>query len=112
MIRVAVASSDGKVVNQHFGRAKQFLIFEIVEDHFQFLEIRYTSPACTGQDHREGQMSQTIEMLADCRAVFVSQIGPGASEKLLAKGIVPYRIANFIEEAIKEWMVIEGLSFD
>ncbi len=28
-IRVAVGSSDGKYVNQHFGHAQKFLIFDI-----------------------------------------------------------------------------------
>ena len=27
-LRVAVASSDGKFINQHFGHAEQFLIFD------------------------------------------------------------------------------------
>ena len=27
--KIAVSSSDGKVVNRHFGRTEKFLIFEI-----------------------------------------------------------------------------------
>ncbi len=44
--KAAVASSDGKVINQHFGRAKEFLIFEITNQEFQFLELRQNNPAC------------------------------------------------------------------
>ena len=37
--KVAVASSDGKYVNQHFGMAQQFLIFEIDDEgNYKFLE--------------------------------------------------------------------------
>lgn len=28
-MRVAIVSSDGKVINQHFGKASRFLIFEV-----------------------------------------------------------------------------------
>lgn len=31
-IRVAVASSDGIVVNSHFGRARDFYIYEVSEN--------------------------------------------------------------------------------
>lgn len=37
--KVAVASSDGKYINQHFGWAQQFLIFEIDDNgEYKFLE--------------------------------------------------------------------------
>jgi predicted Fe-Mo cluster-binding NifX family protein len=29
-VKVAVVSSDGKVINQHFGKASRFLIFELI----------------------------------------------------------------------------------
>ena len=30
--KVAVASNDGKFVNEHFGRAEKFMIYEIYDD--------------------------------------------------------------------------------
>lgn len=45
-LRVAVASTDGKYVNDHFGRAKQFLIFDINGSEYQFLELRQNTPSC------------------------------------------------------------------
>lgn len=45
--RVAAASTDGKVVNQHFGRAELFHIFEISEDEgYRFLESRKVDACC------------------------------------------------------------------
>jgi hypothetical protein len=36
---IAVASSDGIVVNQHFGHADKFLIFEVTSDgRFRFID--------------------------------------------------------------------------
>ncbi len=41
--RIAVASSDGIVVNQHFGRASLFRIFNVLQDNtIQLLEY----PGC------------------------------------------------------------------
>lgn len=30
-LKMAIASSDGKVINQHFGKARRFIIIEPVE---------------------------------------------------------------------------------
>ena len=69
--RVAVASSDGKYVNQHFGRATQFLIFEMGHDQdredndnpmdpgdhceYRFIELRRNEPSCPGEDLEENK---------------------------------------------------------
>lgn len=102
--RVAVASSDGKYVNEHFGRAKQFLIFNIADDQFEFYELRKIDPPCSGAGHNEDQMSRTVELLADCKAVLVSQIGSGAVQALSLKGIKSYVLPDFIEDAMKSFL--------
>ncbi|HEY8910984.1 MAG TPA: NifB/NifX family molybdenum-iron cluster-binding protein [Desulfosporosinus sp.] len=102
--RVAVASSDGKYVNEHFGRAKKFLIFNVADNQCEFYELRNNNPPCSGEGHNEDQMSRTVELLADCKAVIVSQIGPGAVEALSLKGITSYVLPNFIEDALKNFI--------
>ncbi|MBP2045245.1 NifB/NifX family molybdenum-iron cluster-binding protein [Methanobacterium aggregans] len=55
-IRVAVASSDGKYVNQHFGHAGQFLIFDVDRSgNYEFLELRENVPSCKGGEANEVQ---------------------------------------------------------
>lgn len=45
--KVAVASSDGIVVNQHFGRADTFFIYEVAgTGNYRFLETRTVTPVC------------------------------------------------------------------
>jgi nitrogen fixation protein NifX len=39
-MKVAVVSSDGKVLNQHFRNASHFLIFEVDYGGIQFIEVR------------------------------------------------------------------------
>ncbi|TCL69907.1 putative Fe-Mo cluster-binding NifX family protein [Hydrogenispora ethanolica] len=101
--RVAIASSDGKYVNQHFGRATQFLIFDRNEQNeFEFIGLRANCPSCNWEKADESRHQRTIETLADCQAVIVSRIGPGAVEKLAACGIRALEIPDFIDEALRQ----------
>jgi len=105
--RVAVASSDGKYVNEHFGRAKQFLVFNVTDHQCEFYELRENVPPCTGDGHSEDQMTRTVELLADCKDVLVSRIGPGAVQALSLKGIKSHVLPDFIEDALKKFIQTE-----
>jgi nitrogen fixation protein NifX len=99
-VKVAVASSDGKVVNQHFGHAKQFLIFELSESGFDFLELRPNIPTCDQGKHEAAALDRTADLLGDCKYVIASRIGQGAANVLLNKGIRAYIDSNFIEDTL------------
>jgi nitrogen fixation protein NifX len=102
-VRVGVASNDGKYINQHFGHAKQFMIFDLKDDGtFKFIEIRQNSPSCQGGDHSYGSLEETLGILSDVDYVMVSQIGPGASQYLLSKNIQPLMTPGFIEEELNK----------
>lgn len=105
-IRVAVASEDGVVIQQHFGRASRFLIYEIVGAEFRRVEIRENQPACgTGESedgqHAEDPMRRSVELVADCRAVLAARIGPGAVGKLAERGVLAFVIPGFIDDSLK-----------
>ncbi len=103
LFRVAVASNDGKIINQHFGHAKQFLIFDIDDKgNFEFIELRENVPSCSGGKHSSGSMESTIELIKDVDIVLVSQIGPGASQSLISNGIQPYMMPTYIDEALEK----------
>lgn len=108
--RVAVASTDGKYVNDHFGRARQFLIFELSPDGYQFIELRSNIPSCNPELLDENRHSQTLELLADCQAVIVARIGPGAEQILAARGIKVLTIPDFIDEALKHMQQLDLFS--
>jgi predicted Fe-Mo cluster-binding NifX family protein len=104
--KVAIASSDGKFVNQHFGRAQQFLIVELKDDGtYEFLELRKNVPSCHAEDC-EDPMERTLDLISDCEAVLVSQVGPGAANKLTAHGIQPIIIPMLIDDAMKKIYVM------
>lgn len=101
--RVAVASSDGKFINQHYGHAEQFLIFDIDDEgKYNFVEIRKNEPSCTGGNHTNGALKNTIDIIKDVKVVLVAQIGPGASQSLLLNGIQPFMVPTFIDEALEK----------
>jgi predicted Fe-Mo cluster-binding NifX family protein len=100
--KIAVASSDGKVVNQHFGRATKFLIFEIEAGEFKFLELLDAKPFCNHGEHDDNKLSNAVDALKGCRAVLVSQIGNGAAQALSSKGIAVFDIHTFIDDALRK----------
>ncbi len=98
--RVAVASTDGKYVNDHFGRAEQFLIFDLDETGHHFVEVRKNIPSCHIDQPEENGHARTVQLLHDCQAVVVARIGYGAEQVLAQHGIAAYTIPDFIEEAL------------
>lgn len=102
-MRVAVVSSDGKVVNQHFGKASRFLIFEVADGKIQFIEERKNTPLCGSAEngHANDALSRTISLISDCQAVLCARIGGVAEEELRRNKIRPVEAPYFIHEALK-----------
>lgn len=61
--KVAFASSDGKVVNQHFGKAKKFLIFQIGDNGAEYLETRDNKPHFQGCEYHEETMEKLVNLI-------------------------------------------------
>ncbi len=102
--KVAVASTDGKVVNQHFGRAEVFYIVEADSGDmtFTYEESRKTVPVCRGQEHDESQLIAMAAMLEDCDYILVSRIGDGARAALEQNNIEAYELPGYIEDSIRK----------
>ncbi len=99
-IKVAVASSDGKVINSHFGRANQFLVFSLSKGSYEFIETRENSPACSFGDHSEDSLDRSIDIIKDCQIVLASQIGPGAEKLLGKRGIKVLSGSSFLDDVL------------
>lgn len=102
--RVAFATSDGKVINIHFGRANQFIVFELKGEDYKLIELRKIKPLCAGFDHDDNDLEKAAETFSDCEAIFAERIGREAAKALFAKGIKPFEATCFIEDAIKEYI--------
>ncbi len=106
-MKAAVASTDGKIINQHFGHAEQFLIFDLSQPDPRFIELRRCLPICgtSGRPgHSEDAMEERVRLIGDCRAVICSRIGYGMQRKLADRGIRPVEAADFIETALRRLM--------
>ncbi len=103
-IRIAVASSDGIVVNNHFGRAKAFYILEVLDDEMVMLEKRQLEPVCEFGNHDEERLRENLEALSDCEYLLVGRIGDGARYTAGCMGIQAYEIPGIIENSIEQLM--------
>jgi predicted Fe-Mo cluster-binding NifX family protein len=102
MVKIAVASTDGKLVNQHFGRADAFYILETDEETAEFtpIEKRAVVPVCERGDHEDDRLRQNISSLSDCRYVLVSRVGMRARQEAEAMGIEIFEIPGIIGESV------------
>jgi predicted Fe-Mo cluster-binding NifX family protein len=101
-INVAIASTDGKVVNEHFGRATAFHIFELNSEGFKFLETRSVEKCCNGGEHQDSAFEKVAEILKDCKAIFVAKIGIGASNYMESKGFIIFESPYFVEDVLNK----------
>ncbi|WP_054741414.1 NifB/NifX family molybdenum-iron cluster-binding protein [Cellulosilyticum ruminicola] len=100
---IAVASSDGLVVNSHFGRAHCFYIYKVSnDDTVQLIERRAVVPICDGGNHNNDKLYENLLKLKDCSYLLVSRIGNQAAYMAENMGIIPMEIPGVIEEAIIE----------
>jgi len=101
--RVAIGSTDGKVINEHFGRARAFLIVDIERDGtITFVETRPVTPLCQGGEHTHQGLEASIDALQDCCAVLVSQIGITARRILELNKIAVFERPDIIENALRK----------
>ena len=100
--RVAVASSDGIVVNQHFGHADRFHIAELHPEDgtHRYIETRAVEHACRGHYHEDAAFDRVLEALSDVQAILVAKIGQGASDYLESKGMLVYEAPYLIDPVL------------
>lgn len=107
--KVAIASNDGVNVNEHFGRAEKFLIYEIHEDGtYELLETRKANASCVGDGNNSNQRNKVIKLIFDVQVVLVANVGPGAIDDLINNDIKPYATSFTIENALNELIKINS----
>jgi len=103
--RVAVATRGDGRVDQHFGHAREFLVYEATRAGVRHLGVRRVEPSCLGGDSDEDALAATLRALEGCRAVLVAKIGRCPQGQLEAAGIEPVSAHAFqpIEAAVLDW---------
>lgn len=91
-VLMAVATSGSGVINQHFGHAREFLVYEASTNGVRFIGHRKADQYCGGGNtcgDGETVLQKTIRALEGCEAVLCSKIGYEPWESLEAAGIQP-----------------------
>ena len=92
-MKIATPTNDGINISAHFGRCREFLIFEVQNGQVKLIETRINA-GC--HEHGSGSSdggvqlhshSGFVERLRDCDTVLCGGIGAGAVEALKAGGI-------------------------
>ena len=114
--KIAVASSDGKNVDLHLGSSSFLKVYTAEGLSFQFLEDRKVDVSseaeggcqgggCSGGNGggcSGGSNPQSVEIVADCRAVVAAKVGKNARRLLELKAISVFDIEIPVEEALSK----------
>jgi len=116
--KIAVASSDGKNINETFGSVKSFIIYEVTNDEYIKSEERFfqsettdiLSDSCNSEKCNSGgcgsscgvqsNSSEKVELVSDCRAVVCRKIGFPIQKQLERKAISAFEVSCSISEAL------------
>jgi nitrogen fixation protein NifX len=112
IMKIAFATTDGKTVDEHFGRAGMFAIYEMTEQGYHFVGIRKfadgmdKSVADTkdiGPLHDDAVQNK-VDRLADCKLVYLTEIGGPSAARLVKKGMMPMKVKEpiAIERALTQ----------
>lgn len=100
--RVAFASSDGYVIDTHFGRATSFYIYQYFDDEYVFVEKRELEPVCLGGSHSTTKMRENVAQFQDCQYIVALRIGMGAIAIIQDSGITPMAIPGDITDVMEK----------
>lgn len=90
--RIAIASRDGESVNEHFGQARNLLVYEVDDTCIRFVEDREIELRAGEAAHTAENMKIFAEALSDCSAVFVRRIGARSATYLNARNIRTFEV--------------------
>ncbi|NTV49054.1 MAG: dinitrogenase iron-molybdenum cofactor biosynthesis protein [Geobacteraceae bacterium] len=102
---IAVASKDAKEINQHFGHAERFLIYDVSHNNVVLVDEKKVGRYCSyDPDHplRGHLLRDIADALAGCRAVVSSQMGDHPKGELEKLGVEPFVINGPIKQTLVE----------
>ncbi len=107
--KIAVTSKYGKLVDQHFGHAAEFLIYQGNGQDFTFVERRSVAKFCAGVEEcgDEGEKrDSTISAIDDCQAVLTMRIGQHAKTKLAEQGVHSIEYCDTVENGLRHAVTV------
>jgi nitrogenase molybdenum-iron protein alpha/beta subunit/MoaA/NifB/PqqE/SkfB family radical SAM enzyme len=104
-IRFAISSKSGMLIDEHFGHAKSFYIYEYKNGEPVYIENRNVDKYCSGSeacDEEQDKIEKLMRTIQDCQGVLTLRIGNAPEKKLLDKGIKVFKTYDRIEKAVRE----------
>ena len=99
-VLIAVATKGHGRINEHFGHATEFQIYELSTSGAKFVGHRRVDLYCQGGFGEEDTLPTVIRAINDCVAVFVAKIGGCPKDSLKAAGIDP--VDKYAHEFIEQ----------
>ena len=100
---IAVASKSGTEIDQHFGHAERFLVYDCAAGRPQLVKEVPVEKYCSFDPNhafRKSQFQAIVEALAGCRVVVTAMIGDYPRQELEKSGMVHVAAVGPIEAAI------------
>ncbi|MBI3901953.1 MAG: nitrogenase cofactor biosynthesis protein NifB [Nitrosomonadales bacterium] len=106
-VLVAVATKGEGKINEHFGHAHEFQIYEVSASGTAFIGHRRVDHYCQGGWGEDDVLPSIVTAINDCHAVLVSKIGACPRDELKEAGIEPVDAYAFeyIEKAALSWFM-------
>src|ERR671939_1978215 len=95
-MKVAFTSTDGQTIDQHFGMATQFHVWDVGPEEARF--VGKVSAITTAQDE-EDKIAARASAIAHCAIVYTVQIGGPAAAKLVSHRIHPMKTGGDVPVA-------------
>jgi nitrogen fixation protein NifX len=89
-IRVAVASTCGERIDEHFGSTLRFFIYQVNMHSVRLIDIRSIAGAVNGTDVNDYR----VDLLRDCHVLYVGSIGGPPAGKIVQRGIYPLKTSG------------------
>jgi len=99
-MQVAIASTDGSNVDEHFGKADRFLIYEINGSNQSLVGIKVVTPYSDGNkghDFNRSRFNSVASLLRGCEQLYCTRIGNEPADELKKLGIEPVLYEGPIE---------------
>jgi nitrogen fixation protein NifX len=99
-MKIAFATTDGSMIDEHFGRAGMFAVYDLDREGYRFVEMRKfadgVDAAVTGTRDQgavhDNAVQAKVDRLADCRIIYLTEIGGPSAARLVKKGIMPMKV--------------------
>ena len=105
-VRIGFATTNNKNINEHFGRAENFLIYDVSKDEtVKVDQLKFSSqPEPQSENHADRHVEK-IQALSSCHIIISSSIGGPVAARLTRKKIHPLVMKDnpTIEETLNQF---------